>query len=93
MMLVPKIGGCIIMRSELQEFTELMGKALDANDGKRHWSLYSVEYLLLKQKRSSKRLEDAFNNCDPKELVEEATNVANYAMMIANKILEREKDG
>ena len=75
------------VREELQWFATEMEAKLSENDGKGGWLENDYSYLLKMLKEEVDELEKALIDCsnDP-EVVREAADIANYAMMIADKV-------
>ncbi len=72
------------MRNKVKIFAEIMEKKLKENDHKRHWASMSQDYLLSCLKQETKELQSALINGNPEAIQEEAVDVANFAMMIAD---------
>ena len=68
----------------MPEFVARMEAKLQANTHKDHWSEVSVEYLLDLLRREYKELSDAIKHSSPQEIANEAADIANFAMMIAD---------
>jgi hypothetical protein len=79
------------MRESVREFAESMESILQDNDYKTGWSGLSIIRLINMLKCEVRELEEAFNNCEPDELVKEATDIANFCMMIHENITQRNK--
>lgn len=72
----------IPIRAEVQAFAQDMERKLSANDHKQHWSTIPQDKLLRRLKQELRELERAMKK--GKNVVEEAADVANFAMMIAD---------
>ena len=84
--------------SKTQKFTELMAKRLKENDHKGGWEDCNEAYLLKLLEQEVKELSDVIKNINPfmpeskfpeqtqlkKVAIREATDVANFALMIAD---------
>jgi hypothetical protein len=89
------------VRPSVQRFALAMEQTLKENDHKRGWGLLSNKYLIDRLRREVENLKLALNNancCGCKEnekcaeearerILKEATDVANFAMMIADKLV------
>jgi len=76
-----------IIRPELQKFVELMENKLKANDFKGGWQECKLEWLVVRLKQEVGELEEAIM-CG-KNITDEAIDVANFAMMIADNCGEK----
>ena len=74
------------MRSELAWFANEMERKLQLNDYKTGWKHMPLRQLLTRLKQETRELEKAIKN--GKSVVEEAADVANFAMMIANNFYD-----
>lgn len=79
------------MRQVLEWFAEEMEKKLQENDHKVHWSEVDGDYLISRMEQEMVELMKAiidvrFGSGDPKEVIYEAADVANFAMMIADNM-------
>lgn len=72
-------------------FANAMQKELDNNSHKGGWSSMSQQWLLRRLRQETKELERAI--AKGKNVVEEAADVANFAMMIADNYAESELEG
>lgn len=72
------------IRPELQWFVKQMESKLQENDHKQHWSKLHPDYLIERLYQEAKELWEAVERRDPVEMVKEAADVANFAMMIAD---------
>jgi len=68
----------------LQRFGNDMYLKLRENCHKSHWSTVDQQWLLNRCMEELKELQDAVNDSDHGEIVREAADVANFAMMIAD---------
>ena len=74
-----------MIRKEVQKFSEDMEHKLVKNDHKSGWGNCTSSYLLLRLKEEVKELETAVrNNKSTGDVITEAADVANFAMMIAD---------
>lgn len=75
-------------RESVKWFARLMEKTLRRNDYKKHWHFKSGRYLHNKLKEEIGEFEEAINKtpADKEEIVQELIDIANVAMMIADKI-------
>jgi len=86
------------IRPELQHFAARMEKKLRANDHKAHWRGMLIPQMLERLREELRELEEAYALCESKEAVaDEAADVANFAMFIADSLLkpctESEREG
>jgi len=72
------------IRFELQKFTELMEEKLQQNDYKGGWKNCNTQQLLSYLKGETLELEQAIIDGNKENIVKEAADVANFAMMIAD---------
>ena len=72
------------IRPEVLRFAKQMEKVLKENDHKQHWSNCSVGYLLGRAGDELGELRRAIKSKDPQKIKKEATDLANFAMMIAD---------
>ncbi len=75
------------VRPEVQWFSNEMERKLLENDHKSHWSGFTNRQLLNRLKQETAELEHAIG-CG-KDVVGEAADVANFAMMIADIFSEQ----
>lgn len=78
--------------SAVQTFGCHMIAKLDANAHKGHWSTVTVDYLLNRLRQEVEELADALDRGLPNHIVSEAADVANFAMMIADRYSTRTTD-
>lgn len=72
-------------RPEVQWFAKQMEAKLRANDHKRHWSECHPDYLIHRLYQEAGELWRAIEQKKPAhEVIQEAADVANFAMMIAD---------
>lgn len=69
----------------LQEFSGVMLEKLRANKHKAHWSHVDSDWLLGRLEQELKELREAMASGDGLSVVYECADVANFAMMIADK--------
>lgn len=73
------------VRPELQWFAKQMESKLRKNDHKLHWSQINTGYLTARLYQEYQELLEAIRDGKPPvEIAEEAADVANFAMMIAD---------
>mgnify|MGYP000899229991 FL=1 len=75
------------VRPEVAKFAELMEQKLRANDHKGHWRGSSLSYLIARLREECGELIDAIlyeEDSAPGHITEEAADVANFAMFIAD---------
>ena len=72
-------------------FTNAMQTELDNNRHKGGWGSMSQKWLLRRLRQETKELERAI--AEGKNVVEEAADVANFAMMIADNCAESKAEG
>ncbi|MFF2528553.1 hypothetical protein ACFVS2_06520 [Brevibacillus sp. NPDC058079] len=77
------------MREQVQWFAEQMESKLKENDHKGGWLECDYEYLIARLREESLELrvslESAITDEDILEVIRESVDVANFAMMIADK--------
>ena len=64
-------------------FAREMDKKLEANSHKSGWSDCTLQYLSMRLTQERKELANAIRQKNKKRIIEECTDVANFAMMIA----------
>lgn len=74
-----------IARIEVLQFARDMERKLKANDHKGHWSGMTPSWLLRRLRSETNELAKALKAKDGKHIVDEAADVGNFAMMIADK--------
>lgn len=74
----------IRLRKEVRLFAEQMELKLRKNDHKGHWDVCRPGYLIDRLKEETKELEKILYSENPKQIISEAADVANFAMMIAD---------
>lgn len=72
------------MREELQRFALDMERQLQANDHKPGWSHDALWSLLSRLRQETDELSSAIDSGSPQRIIDEAADVANFAMMIAD---------
>lgn len=72
------------VRPELQWFVKQMESKLQENDHKQHWSKLHQDYLIHRLYQEAGELWNAIRNEPPENIVKEAADVGNFAMMIAD---------
>lgn len=78
------------MRKALQEFAEKMEEVLKANEYKGGWDGLSIFYLWESALKEMVELRDAIIQGQDKEIIiEEACDVANFIMMLADNVRRR----
>lgn len=75
------LGDC---RPEVVAFALAMETKLRENDHKRHWRFLDRRTLSRRLTEEREELRQAFNRGDPAEVLREAADVANFAMMLAD---------
>lgn len=82
------ILGPIIPRPSVARFAKQMELTLCNHDaakgGQNHWSMVNMEKLLYRAKEELEELRQAISTGDPTKIINEATDVANFVMMIAD---------
>lgn len=77
----------VTARAEVSRFAERMETKLRANDHKQHWSTCDLGYLLRELDKEVNELHGALAaGTDVEAVANEAADVANIAMMIADKV-------
>jgi NTP pyrophosphatase (non-canonical NTP hydrolase) len=72
------------LRAEVEWFATAMERKLRANDHKRHWHNLSMQHLSARLTQERKELYAAIASHDADKVLEEAADVANFAMMVAD---------
>lgn len=81
------VESTIRVRPEVARFAELMEQKLRGNDHKGHWRGASLSYLIARLREECGELIDAVlyeEDSTPGHITEEAVDVANFAMFIAD---------
>jgi NTP pyrophosphatase (non-canonical NTP hydrolase) len=73
-------------RPEVVWFADAMEQELRANDHKRHWLNLGMQTLSMRLTQEREELRDAVADGSAAETLKEAADVANFAMMIADKM-------
>lgn len=72
-------------RPEVEAFADAMEAKLRANDHKRGWRECNLQYLSMRLTQEREELRQAIErDATPQEILDEAADVANFAMMIAD---------
>jgi NTP pyrophosphatase (non-canonical NTP hydrolase) len=72
-------------RAEVVEFADAMEAKLRENDHKRHWRHLGMQTLSMRLTQEREELRGAVARGSHAEILSEAADVANFAMMIADK--------
>lgn len=72
------------LRPEVYAFAQAMELKLRLNDHKTHWSNMTQRYLSQRLSQEREELRRACRRGDPAEILSEAADVANFAMMLAD---------
>ena len=72
------------LRKEVHWFAQEMERKLRKNDHKRHWSHCEAQHLSMRLTQEREELRRAVACGDPDEILSEAADVGNFAMMIAD---------
>jgi NTP pyrophosphatase (non-canonical NTP hydrolase) len=79
-----------MIRPELEWFVQQMEQKLKENDHKQHWQNNHPYKLLDNLYEEAKELEEAIvMNFSAKEIIKECADVANFAMMIADNVSQK----
>ncbi len=81
------------LRPALAEFAAQMEAKLRANDHKRNWRLCTLGYLRARLSQELAELDEALADGDPYLVLDEAVDVANFAMFIADVAITRKGTG
>lgn len=81
-----------ILRPSVAAFAQAMEQKLKENDYKGHWDHCSMQYLSMRLTQEREELRRAVERADSKEVLREAADVANFAMMIAENVAARSCD-
>jgi NTP pyrophosphatase (non-canonical NTP hydrolase) len=84
------------VRASVDWFAQQMEKKLQENDHKQHWSECDSDYLIARMEQEMDELLKAlidykFGNGSREEVVREAADVGNFAMMIADNTRGEDK--
>jgi NTP pyrophosphatase (non-canonical NTP hydrolase) len=79
-------GGASRWRPEVVWFADAMERKLRENDHKRHWLTLGMQTLSMRLTQEREELRDAVASGSAAETLAEAADVANFAMMIADKV-------
>lgn len=71
-------------RPEVEWFADAMERKLRDNDHKRHWRGMTMQYLSMRLTQERKELYAAIASGDAAKVLDEAADVANFAMMVAD---------
>lgn len=75
-------------RASVMQFARLMETKLRENDHKKHWSEIPVEQLMTRIQQELFEMHDAITDKEPGiNVAKEAADVANFAMMVAEKAM------
>ena len=77
-------------RNEVVVFADAMEAKLKKNDHKPHWKAMGLQYLSMRLTQEREELRRAVERGNPDEVLEEAADVANFAMMIADYVRRHE---
>jgi NTP pyrophosphatase (non-canonical NTP hydrolase) len=78
------------VRPEIKRFAVMMERKLQANDHKGTWKESSISYLFSRLEDEVRELRDQINSKSPvQDVVGEASDVANFAMMIYDVFLNK----
>ena len=78
-------------RPEVLAFADAMEAKLKENDRKRHWYRLGMQTLSMRLTQEREELRRAVKSGDPAEVLREAADVANFAMMIADMVRRHPK--
>ena len=81
-----------MMRNEVIEHASRMEERLKENDHKGGWLTCSFEYLVRRLREEVDELDTALNWDSSDDPIAEAADVANFAMMIADKAIRKTKE-
>ena len=73
----------ILIKESVNKFALVMERKLNKNIHKGHWGGCTKQYLMTRLSQEKKELSAALKSGDEKLIAEEAADVANFAMMIA----------
>ena len=78
-------------RQEVITFADAMEKKLKENDHKRGWRHMSLQYLSMRLTQEREELRRAVEIGDYNTVLQEAADVANFAMMLADTVKHKTK--
>ena len=79
------------MRAAVRRFAEAMERKLKTNDHKRSWKDCDEQYLSMRLTQERHELRRACQCGDAATILDEAADVANFAMMIADNAARRQR--
>jgi len=71
-------------KRKTQQFSQLMMKRLEENDDKGGWDDCDPSWLITRLGDEARELIEAYLKSGDREIIEEAVDVANFAMMIVD---------
>ncbi|MGE5572976.1 MAG: hypothetical protein ACM3ZU_08170 [Bacteroidota bacterium] len=81
------------LRPALSEFAVYMEHKLRRNDHKPDWRTCSLAYLRGRLNQELAELDEAVQSGDPYRIYDECADVANFAMMIADRAKSNRREG
>lgn len=75
-------------RNSVRWFATKMEAKLAKNDHKRGWAGCELQYLSMRLTQERKELTDAIKSKDKQRIIDECADIANFALMIADKFGE-----
>ena len=76
----------LALRQSVATFAQAMEEKLRENDYKGGWKGCDMQYLSMRLTQEREELRKAVERGDPTEVLREAADVANFCMMIAEKV-------
>lgn len=73
------------VRPAVMWFAERMEAKLAKNDHKGGWNNCELQYLSMRLKQERKELTEAIKSKDAQRIIDECADIANFAMMIADR--------
>lgn len=73
------------VRPAVKWYAERMEETLRRNDHKGGWKRCDLQYLSMRLTQERKELSDAIASKDPERIINETTDISNFALMIADK--------
>jgi len=80
--------GDVTCRNSVRWFAERMEAKLAKNDHKGGWGGCELQYLSMRLTQERKELTDAIKSKDKQRIIDECADIANFALMIADKFGE-----
>ena len=80
------------LRDSVKWFATEMERVLKTNDYKGGWKNCTLQYLSMRLTQERKELKEAIKSNDAEEIINECCDIANFAMMIAERFKSQIKE-